>query len=228
MSIKKLDSYIGELKPDQIAEGINLATQNAIRLSEDAQILFNAKRYPSALALAILSIEEAGKVPILRSLSTAQTKEEVINIWRNYRSHVKKNVLWPILHIMGEGVKTLDDFRPIFNPNSEHPYLLDQLKQTSIYTDCLGKANWSEPLKVIDKDLAKQLIQIAKILPSKRKTTSMEIELWVKHMKNIDQSDEKKSKEALFKWYGDMKASGLLSKQYKMEEISKWIGFSSY
>jgi AbiV family abortive infection protein len=68
MSPKKLNSYTGKLNPEQIAEGINVAAHNALRLSEDAQILFNATRYPSATAFAILSIEESGKIPILRSL----------------------------------------------------------------------------------------------------------------------------------------------------------------
>ncbi|MFQ5903786.1 MAG: AbiV family abortive infection protein, partial [Candidatus Binatia bacterium] len=38
-----------------MAAGINAATRNARRLYEDAIILLNEKRYPSAAGLAILS-----------------------------------------------------------------------------------------------------------------------------------------------------------------------------
>ncbi|MBN1085452.1 AbiV family abortive infection protein [Erwinia aphidicola] len=37
---------------------------------------------------------------------------------------------------------------------TEHPFALDQLKQISFYTDCLGKAHWSIPDNVIDRDTA--------------------------------------------------------------------------
>jgi len=58
MSIKKqLDSYRGQLNPVQITDGMNVARRNALRLLEDAEILLNSGRYPTALSLAILSIE---------------------------------------------------------------------------------------------------------------------------------------------------------------------------
>ena len=61
---KKLSQLQGRLTLDQIAEGMNAASKNAIRLVEDAQVLLAAERYPSALALAILAIEEARKLYI--------------------------------------------------------------------------------------------------------------------------------------------------------------------
>jgi AbiV family abortive infection protein len=42
---------------------MNAAARNAARLVSDAEILLGAKRYPSAAALAVLAIEESGKLP---------------------------------------------------------------------------------------------------------------------------------------------------------------------
>jgi hypothetical protein len=42
---------------------------NARRLFADGELLYRAERYPSALALAILSIEEAGKYSSFRHAS---------------------------------------------------------------------------------------------------------------------------------------------------------------
>ena len=86
--------YRGRLSPRQVAEGMNAASRNAVRLLKDAEILFEAKRYPSAAALAALAIEEAGKLPILRALAVAQDGSEVKEGWKQYRSHQTKNVLW--------------------------------------------------------------------------------------------------------------------------------------
>ena len=86
----KLDAYKGRLDATQIAAGMNAARQNAQRLADDARMLLEACRYPSAASLAILSIEEAGKVSILRRLAVAKDDAEAVSCWRDYRSHTKK------------------------------------------------------------------------------------------------------------------------------------------
>jgi AbiV family abortive infection protein len=63
--------YSGPLDALKVAEGINAANRNAQRLATDARILLDVKRYPTAAALAALSIEEGGKSSILRGLALA-------------------------------------------------------------------------------------------------------------------------------------------------------------
>jgi len=48
---------------------MNAATRNARRLAADARLLLDAGRLPTAAALATLSIEETGKVSILREIA---------------------------------------------------------------------------------------------------------------------------------------------------------------
>lgn len=222
---RKLNSYKGILNPRQIADGINTAQRNAKRLLADAKVLLDAERYPSAAALSILSVEESGKIPILRLLSLSRTHEGSLKIWKEYRSHTKKNVLWSFPKMVIEGARKLDDFKPIFNNASEHPYILDQIKQISFYTDCLGEAHWSEPTLVIDKELAESLVFTAETLTSSNEVTAREIELWIKHFNDIDFSDLIKAKEALLHWYYDMQTEGLLPDGYKIKDIIDWLGF---
>ena len=101
-----------------------------------------------------MAVEEAGKVSILRRLALAMTDIDVSDAWKEYRSHTAKNVLWMFPALVASGARKLEDFRPLFSQDSEHPYLLDQLKQIGFYTDCLGKANWSVTVEVIDEPLA--------------------------------------------------------------------------
>ena len=91
---KKLNAYRGRLTPAEIATGMNAAAKNARRLSEDAESLLAAGRFPTAASLATLAIEEAGKVSILRELALAQSDAEALEVWRSYRSHSRKNVAW--------------------------------------------------------------------------------------------------------------------------------------
>lgn len=222
---KKLSSYKGRLNPSQIADGMNAANRNAIRLVTDAKILLNAEGFPSSAALSILSIEESGKSSILRLLSLSKTDKDIINTWKEYRSHVKKNVLGIFPQKFIEGARKLDDFRSIFDGKSEHPYILDQLKQISFYTDCLGQAHWSEPTLVINKELAESLVLTAEILTSRNEVTAREIELWIKHFSNTDFSDLTKAKESLLHWYYDMQVAELLPDSYKIKDIVDWLGF---
>jgi AbiV family abortive infection protein len=222
---RALDKYKGRLTPEQIAEGINAASRNAVRLVGDADLLLESERFPSAAALAILAIEEAGKVAILRELSVAQEDDKALdNCWRDYRRHTKKNVAWLLPQLVAEGARGLDDFRPLFGKNADHPFLLDNVKQISLYTDCLGDAHWSTPADVINGDLAKILVQIAQFFLTDRDVTSKEIELWVKHMRPYMRSGEvidyDSAKQALLDWHADMQEHGLAT--YGAEE---WEAF---
>src|SRR5215204_5498630 len=91
--------YRGPLTPSQIAEGMNAASRNACRLVADAKILFEAGRLPTAAAIAALSIEESGKISILRGLATATTSEDIKAAWHAYREHRSKNGAWVLLEL---------------------------------------------------------------------------------------------------------------------------------
>jgi HEPN superfamily AbiV-like protein len=70
----------------------------------------------------------------------------------------------------------------MFDPASDHSSVLDVTKQLGFYTDCYGKAHWSEPGEVIGEHLARQMLLIARVLLPKRVTSEREIQLWIKHV----------------------------------------------
>jgi AbiV family abortive infection protein len=205
---KKLDAYRGTLTPAQLAAGINAARQNAQRLAADAATLLAAQRFPSALALAILSIEEAGKIPILRRLAVEPHDPQT---WKDYRSHTRKNVLWPFPSFVLGGARALDEFRALFSPDAEEPNILDQLKQIAFYTDCLGNAHWSIPEEVIDEPLARSIVETARILAGQpMMTTEEEIRLWIAYLVPAFASrDLDLMKQALLNWHEAMHDKGL-------------------
>jgi AbiV family abortive infection protein len=183
MAQSKLGQYKGRLNAAQVAEGINAAIENAKRLADDAALLLEAGRFPTAASLAALAIEEAGKDAILRQLALAHDDKGAAEAWREYRSHTRKNVMWVFVDLVASGARKLDDFAPIFDPTSDHPDVLDQVKQLGFYTDCLGKAHWSCPAIVVNEGLAHALVRTAKVLSSSTDTVTVrEIELWIEHL----------------------------------------------
>ncbi len=207
---KKLDSYKSRLNPQQIADGMNVALENARRLVADAKLLFNAGRFPTAASLAVLSIEESGKLSVLRSLALARDDTEIKEAWRDYRSHTRKNVMWLLPQLVAQGARKLDDMRLLFDESCEHPYLLEQIKQVGFYTDCLGQAHWSKPTHIIEEDLAKTIVQVAEIMAKDREITTLEIELWIKHIKPVWKKNLSWMKQALVNWHNEMKEKGLV------------------
>lgn len=114
MRKKKLNTqYNGALTAKQVADGMNAARENALRLYEDAKSLFDARRFPSACALAVLSIEEAGKLAILRRMSGVTDGTKLKALWREYRTYTAKNRMWIIRDLALSDARTIGDMKKI-------------------------------------------------------------------------------------------------------------------
>jgi AbiV family abortive infection protein len=208
---KKLDQYRGRLTPEAAAAGMNAATSNALRLAEEAEMLLNAEHFPSAASLAALSIEESGKVSILRALVLARDNKELEDAWREYRTHTKKNVMWLLPSLVAGGARKLDDFAPLYAEESDHPHLLDQVKQLGFYTDCLGKCHWAKPAEVANPELAKSLVRAAKVLARHHEVTVREVKLWIEHIAPHWKTTKERMELALVQWNHAMVREGLMN-----------------
>lgn len=205
----KLPQYRGKLTVVQIAAGINGAHRNARRLYEDARFMYDAKRLPTATALAILSIEEAGKPTVLRQLALAESETEYKQLWRAYRSHTHKNTAWVLGQLVAQGKQRLEDFLPAFDPTLDHPDILENLKQLCLYTDHYTTGKWSDPAEVDLDFISEYLLKVASVLSNHPTITEIEIELWIKHMLPVKHASVDASKIALRAWYDDMRQLGL-------------------
>ena len=147
---KILKQYTGRLNTAQAAEGIQTAIRNSRSLLADAKLLLENERWQRAAALAILAIEEAGKVSILRGLLLTRKEEELKDEWRSYRSHTSKNVTYILPELVAKGARKLEHLRSIFDESSEHGQVLDSIKQISFYSDALGDCHWSAPKRSLN------------------------------------------------------------------------------
>jgi AbiV family abortive infection protein len=209
MGKRVLRQYRGRLTPVQVAEGMNLALSNAKRLAEDAKALLDVGRHATAASLAILSLEEIGKTPILRRLLTAVSQTEVEICWKDYRSHTAKNYFALMPDYVRNGARSLDEFGDFFTNKTESERAsFDAVKQIGFYTNCCGDAHWSTPAEIIDKDLASTLVGWALLLThDKQEVTVQELELWISNIR------AGLTKENLLNWYAAMVEAGLRSKE---------------
>lgn len=175
----RLAQYRGALTPSQAAEGIALARTNAARLIADAELLLQNDRHASASALAILAIEELGKVQVIKTIVLQSDETGLKRAWKEYRNHRAKNVQWIIPKLAVEGARTLEEMRPAADPNEEHTAMLDSVKQLAFYTDCFNASpRWSEPTDAVDPKFADAILSTARLLNRDCETTVRELELW--------------------------------------------------
>jgi len=220
--MSRLPQYRSGLNPGQVAEGMNRALRNAARLADDADILYQQGRIPSAVALSILSIEESGKVSLLRQMALATDMKEVHTIWKAYRSHTKKNVLWIFGEMVRNGARNLDQLKPLVDPTSDHPDVLDQMKQLCIYTDCFNNAKWSSPDEVDVTGLAPYLLKMAQVLGRDKTVTEEEVQLWRRHLLPVKDAPMEVQKQAVAAWFHEMSLRGL--SDATAESVENFLG----
>jgi len=201
------EEYRGPLTLAEATAGMNAALRNAQLLLADAKLLLNAERYPTATALAALSIEESGKVSILRGLVLETTPDGLRKQWGRYRDHRSKNGAWIMPDLVAKGARLLHELSEVVNRDGEHTAILNTVKQIGFYTDCYTKGYWSEPEKVIEVGLARSVVQIAEIMAAKETVTEREIELWVEFLGPVWRTPEMPF--ALLRWATAMHTEGL-------------------
>ena len=169
-----------------LANGMTLASQNAVRLLGDAELLMKEGRHPSAVALAILAIEEAAKEDILCALAT--WPEEAETFWKSFRWHIDKNSLGfvPLLHDRARS--PLEELIWLHEHSGERYF--DEMKWSGLYVDLLaqdGQPYWWNP-GAMSAEHAGFFLSIARRVVSPRTVSVAEVELMQRHVRPQEQA----------------------------------------
>ncbi|MBA7486228.1 hypothetical protein ES707_21784 [subsurface metagenome] len=148
------NKYDDKLTLEQISEGIYLCIENALNLFGDAYVLQKAKRFPRALSLLLVAIQEAGKVNILENMVTISTGDQKRwkKEWQNFRKHKIKDSL-------GYSIKISSDFHD--SPGEAFWQQLlyiknfassrEKVRQLGLYIDYIaGDKKWWSPNEIIE------------------------------------------------------------------------------
>lgn len=214
----KVPQYTGTLTPEMLSRGCNLARENAMRLARDARILYESARYPTAITLAILSIEESGKVHILDCLALIDNNAEAAREWKKYRKHTAKNIFWSFTKSPGKSLReAVDD---IFS-HPERPIILEQIKQNSLYTDCLEPGRWITPNQIPEKiarPLAEALIEVAE-RNAQGARTEREMQLWIQNVKPFMKDSKEAMDHAIAAHFEMLQREGLMSPDIEVDDL---------
>ncbi len=146
------ERYSRHLSLEQISIGISSCIDNALNIFGDAMILHRHKRYPRALALLLTSIQEAGKVSLLRQMSLLSSKDqkEWSRLWKRFRDHKTKDARGQSTKINqdvkgdpGEAFWQQCVYNKTFAPAKE------KIRQCALYVDFISKdCAWWSPSEI--------------------------------------------------------------------------------
>jgi len=148
--------YNGKLTMEQISEGIYFCIENATNIFGDACILIKANRFPRALSLLLLAIQEAGKVKILENMSMLPTKNQKLwkKEWKNFRKHDTKDSLGHNIKIFSEFNDSPGEYfwqKLLYKINNFVPER-EKVRQLGLYIDYIASdKKWWSPNEINKK-----------------------------------------------------------------------------
>jgi AbiV family abortive infection protein len=154
--------YHGPLTAAEAGRGINTANANAVRLVEDAILLYEYGRYGSAAALAVSAIEEAAKRHIILAIAAWGPQR---GLWRAFRDHVEK--IKPSQRATGHRLMTTDEATTEYLSKHDQGREFLEHRELGLYVDALaekGRVRWWQPGRSFTKRTARRLIELAAVM----------------------------------------------------------------
>ncbi|MCA1788784.1 MAG: AbiV family abortive infection protein, partial [Thioalkalivibrio sp.] len=133
------------------------AVKTARQLYADAQLLLANERWPRAAALAVLCLEEVGKLQLLPLIHDAADDQARRKAWEAYRSHPLKSSQNAV-----PGQANNDEHRRQLSFKFGQEF--DQLKQLAFYSNWLDSGAWVRPDEVITQGDAELVVTWAGVM----------------------------------------------------------------
>ncbi len=147
-------------------------------------------RFPSATSLAIIGVEELGKMAILLNLTLAKNEEIKKKLADAFTSHKKKTTA-----CLSPYFSRISQSFPINIANG-----LNESKKVGFYID-YKDGQWLKPSEAFDKETAEKFINIIKLLLSMSDYPPEHFNLWKKHLCSSEmdcETNKRKGLENLF------------------------------
>jgi AbiV family abortive infection protein len=215
------ERYTGPLNEQQTSLGIAAVKANVEQLASAAETLTSMGIHSLSCAMSILAVEESQKASLLLGLLYADTPEEVRQFWKELRDHRKKhsNIALDIASsAIVDGTIAPADDAAIERKMKEapDPNILEELKQSLIYCDCIIDTNglpaWCCPAEIsrhTEAD-ARRLLQSAQEAAEHIYLFSEEeLRVWKRHMTPVRSQKMPEVLEQIKKCESELEKLGL-------------------
>ena len=151
---------MSHLGSDSIIDGMIACAANSKKLAADANRLYARRRYSTAAALAIMSLEESGKV-LLLSVALSETlrgnSPDWNEFWKAWRSHKLKDMSASVLDLGVHGADAASlAIRTMILQD------LPRMREQCLYVD-RAEGRWTRP-ESVDRDWVLELLDAAECI----------------------------------------------------------------
>lgn len=171
------------LTVEEAIKGVCICADNGYKLAQDARRLYGRKRYSTATAIAISSLEELGKAYILLIIAVMINNKQKFDwgtFWKTWKNHKRKQFLASYLDLglFGKDAITLAMRTIIFED-------LNQIREQSLYVDFKDK-KWITP-KEVPKDWTIEILEAAESISDeiKREFNLRRYDIVLKEIKSV-------------------------------------------
>lgn len=182
---RTISEHRGSLTPAQAAAGMNHLKENSFRLLADAVLMYVSGRYPTAVTLSILAMEETGKRSILQEIVAARNSTARKRLWAQWRTHSPK-LTAALQHLMAHHILNVDNRATYAAMTSAIsttiPRDIISKKEAATYVHCLPRIVWSTPNESVTKDAATEMLAAALGICSSATVTETEVRLWAQYV----------------------------------------------
>jgi AbiV family abortive infection protein len=153
-----------QLEPSKLFAGRKKILQNAIDLSKDAEVLFEAARYARAFYLIQIATEELGKYGITTTsaISALHGSLDWKRYWRRFRDHKNKTEHLLLLEDLRHFISGKKDNILNMEENAMYSAMQEDVKMKSLYSDIGDSEEFLLPSEIINKELCEIALRLLK------------------------------------------------------------------
>ncbi len=214
-----MGAYRGVLSPADAAQGMVAARENAGALLADARFLFEDGRVTRVVGLAVLAMEELGRIHLLRSLVLARNDAERREIWSAVGAHTPKSFVVGI-PILARTAASLEAFGALMDQRRLEA-VLEAFKELSFHAQFEAGLGWVTPEAHVSREAAEAVLVAAESLVVERAAfeTEAELEIFVRHLKPVWRTDMGAMREALMRCGREAEAAGVLGASFDLDRL---------
>jgi AbiV family abortive infection protein len=205
--------FTGPLSVTSAIKGAQLLQENAARLTEDAKLLLQAKRYPSAAMMAVMALNELSRIFHPLILASLRTPKQLVAGWKQFRSN-RHDFAWSIFQ------RRIDWLVAGAMSDQEVNDMLSFISALGSGAEYIAPGLWIDPNELITAELAASIVGTAELFCKKTvKPRSMEI--WMETVGSLPRNAT--IEVALKKYQAMLESEGLAQESYAIDFAARGI-----
>jgi AbiV family abortive infection protein len=205
--------FTGQLSAASAIKGAQLLQENAARLTEDAKILLQAKRYPSAAMMAVMALDELSRIFHPLIFAALHMPKQLAQGWKQFRCE-RQGFPWSIFQ------RRIDWLVAGAMSDEELNDMLSFIRALGGGADYIAPGLWIDPKELISAELAASIVGTAELF-CKNAVETKSMEIWMEAVGSLPRNAT--IEFALKKYQAMLESEGLAEESLAIDVAARGI-----